>query len=305
MDNTRFLKAYCNKTKQYFGLEIKEFGKTWKVVNFINLTNDEARVMTSAIRQSKFLTNENLQACRKCGGREVGGCACPQKSASCQKNMKYNFQCVYCKNLTIDYSAAEATQGHKEGDTIRLSQGQIVKIHFEDNRPLTEIIVGVGWDPVKSGSQMDVDSSVIVAGNREKEIVYFGDLKHPSGCVIHHGDNLTGENRGGNDDDENITVRLDKVPSSRDRLFFVLNIYACKDRRQKLGDIRNMYIRLYDPISKKAIIEYKVDSNIRNDTALIIGVAYREGKGWNFKAIGKGSRAKDISTLADECVRLT
>lgn len=216
----------------------------------------------------------------------------------------FTFQCVYCKNMKIDYSAASATQGHKEGDTIRLSQGQIVKIHFEDNRPLSKIIVGVGWDPVSFGSQMDVDSSVIVAGNKERDVIYFGNLNHPSGCVTHHGDNLTGENRGANDDDENITVYLDKVPSGRDKLIFVLNIYNCVDRHQKLGNIKNMYIRLYDPISKKAIIEYKVDSNIKNDTALIIGMAYKQGRDWNFKAIGKGSRAVDIQSLADECMRL-
>ena len=304
MENTKFLKAYCDKSKQYFGLEIKEFAGVWKVVNFINITADEAKVMSSEVKQATFYTHSNLQACKKCGNREVGGCFCAPKAVSCQKNMKYNFQCVYCKNMKIDYSAASATQGHKEGDTIRLSQGQIVKIHFEDNRPLSKIIVGVGWDPVSYGDRMDVDSSVIVAGNYDQDIIYFGNLRHPSGCVVHHGDNLTGENRGANDDDENITVYLDKVPQGRDRLIFVLNIYNCVDRHQKLGNIKNMYIRLYDPISKKAIIEYKVDSNIKNDTALIIGMAYKQGSDWHFKAIGKGSRATSIHSLAEECLRV-
>lgn len=40
-------------------------------------------------------------------------------------------------------------------------------------------IVGVGWDPVSFGSQMDVDSSAIVAGNKERDVIYFGNLNYP------------------------------------------------------------------------------------------------------------------------------
>lgn len=304
MKDTKFVKAYCDKTKQHFGLEIKKIGGEWKVVNMIHLTPDEAKVMSSEINQPAFYTHTTLQACRTCLSRKVGGCTCAPKKFSCQRKPKYNFQCIYCREMRIDYSAAAAVQGRKDGDVIRLSQGQVVKIRLSDDRPLTKIFVGVGWDPTRFGSNMDVDSSVIVADSYAKDIVYFGNLKHSSGCVIHHGDNLTGEDRGANDDDENITVHLNKVPRNRDKLVFVLNIYNCATRHQRLGDIKNMYIRLYDPVSKKPLIEYKVDSNVERDTALIIGMAYREGSDWNFKAIGKGSRAKDVDELADECMRL-
>lgn len=304
MKDTKFIKAYCDKTKQNFGLEIKKIGREWKVVNMIHITPDEAAVMTSEVNQPAFYTHTTLQACKRCTSRKVGGCACAPRMVSCQRKPKYNFQCIYCREMKIDYSAARAVQGRKDGDVIRLSQGQVVKIRLSDDRPLTKIFVGVGWDPVCSGANMDVDSSVIVANSREKDIVFFGDLEHSSGCVIHHGDNLTGDDRGGNEDDENITVHLNKVPRDRDKLVFVLNIYKCAERRQRLGDIKNMYIRLYDPVSRKPLIEYKVDSNIERDTALIIGMAYRQGSDWNFKAIGKGSRARDVGELADECMRL-
>lgn len=302
MKDTKLIKAYCEKTRQYFGIEVKKYEGEWRAVDFISMSVDEAGVISSEVKQDRFLTDSNLLPCKKCGNRVIGGCGCPPSFAGCRRGMKYNFQCIYCKNLKVDYSLPRASQGHKEGDVITLSQGQTVKIHFDDNRPLSKIIVGVGWDPVLFGSQMDVDSSVIVVGNSERDVVYFGNLIHPSGCVLHHGDNLTGENRSGNDDDENITVYLDKVPPDRDRLIFVLNIYNCAERNQRMRNIKNMYIRLYDPISKRAIIEYKVDSNIKNDTALIIGMAYKQGQDWNFKAIGKGSRATSIQSLADECV---
>lgn len=303
MENTKFLKAVCKKSRKHFGLEIKQFGGVWKVVNFIPLNEEETSLMTSEVRQASFFTNENLRACDRCGKRVVGGCGCPQKAYDCRRSGEFNFQCIYCNNMEIDYSAPTIGRGYREGDVVRLSQGQEVKIHFAD-KPLTKIIVGVGWDPVRQGSNMDVDSSVIVAGGQQKEIVYYGDLEHPSGCVIHHGDNLTGEDEGGNNDDENITVYLDKVPSNRDRLIFVLNIYECKSRRQQLGDVKNMYIRLYDPDSRRAIVEYKVEDNMRNDTALVIGMAYRRGQDWTFRAIGRGSRAEDIGSLANEVMSL-
>ncbi len=303
MENTKFVKAVCTKTKKYFGLEIKQYGSVWRVVNFIPLSPEEANLMTSEVHQASFSTNENLLACDRCGKRLVGGCTCPPKTVDCRKHDEFHFQCIYCNNLEIDYSAPSLGHGHKEGDVIRLSQGQEVRIQSGDE-PLSEIYVGVGWDPVSAGENMDIDSSVIVAGGDEKEVVYYSNLQHPSGCVIHHGDNVTGIDGEGNDDDENISVFLDDVPSSRDRLIFVLNIYKCTIRGQELGDVKNMYIRLYDSESGRAIVEYRVESAMRHDTALIIGVAYRKGGGWAFKAIGRGSRADSIESLAEEVMRL-
>ena len=60
MKDTNFIKGYCKKTKQHFGLEIKKIGAVWKVVNFINITAEEASVITSEIKQASFSTNENL-----------------------------------------------------------------------------------------------------------------------------------------------------------------------------------------------------------------------------------------------------
>ena len=305
MKDTKFIKGRCKRTGQYFGLEIKQTGGVWKVVNVIHLTADEAAAITSEIRQPSFSTNANLLPCRGCSSRVVSGCSCPQTSFRCRAG-EYNFQCVYCNQMQIDYSAPTRGSGYKEGDVVRLSQGQEIKIRFSDDRPLTKIFVGVGWDPADDDYEdMDIDSSVIVVGNGEREVVYFGDLEHPSGCVVHHGDNLTGESEDGDqEDDENISVYLDKVPFDRDKLVFALNIYDCEERGQNLGDVQNMYIRLYDPVSKTALVEYQIDGNMSSYTALVIGMAYRRGGEWLFKAIGKGSKATSIRRLADEVTSL-
>lgn len=298
MADTKFLKGKCNKTGRYFGLEIKQNRGSWEVVNFLEIPEEEARVITSEIRQPSFETATSLLPCDKCGSRKVGGCNCTARRCPVQRG-EYNFQCVYCKNMEIDYSSVSSIAGYKEGDVIRLSQGQEVKITF-NGKPLKRIVVGLGWDPMAVGRAMDLDSSVVVMGPTAYETVYFGDKTHKSGCVVHHGDNLTGAGSA-QSDDENIDAFLDKVPYDRNKLVFVVNIYDCVNRGQKLGSVRNMYIKLYDPDTRKVLIEYRVDGNLRTSTSLIVGYAFREGQDWKFKAVGAGSNATTVSALAYEC----
>ena len=83
-----------------------------------------------------------------------------------------------------------------------------------------------------------------------------------------------------------------------------MNLYFIRLlRKQCLKNVKNMYIRLYDPVSKRPLIQYKVTENVERDTALVIGVAFRDGDGWSFRAVGRGSHATDIHQLADECMR--
>lgn len=303
MADTKFIKARCRKTGLYYGLEIKRIGTNWKVINMIRLSDEEAKVISSEIKQDSFETNLNLIPCSKCGGRKVGGCNCSKRLLQCSKSMKYRFDCIYCSEMEIDYSLPSRSElDGREGGKITLSQGQEVEIRYADDRPLTKIFVGVGWDPALQGSMIDVDSSVVVMGSqgKDKELVYFSNLTHESGCVIHHGDNLTGETLG-NADDENISVYLDRVPRNRDRLVFVLNIFNCLERGQTFGGINNLYIRLCDPDSKTDLIEYRVTGNFRRDTALIIGMAYRKNRKWMFKAIGRGTNATSVHEVANQC----
>ncbi len=299
----KFIKAYCNKSNQYVAIELRQNKGVWEAVNMIGVTKQQAEVMSSEVKQTTFKTAKNLIACNKCGNRVISGCSCNKSLFGCKSSKGYDFQCIYCNNLKIDYSEPIVSGSYKEGDIVRLSQGQEIKIRMPNGGKLSRIEVGVGWDPVIYGEQMDLDSSVVVAGNGAKELIYFRNLVHPNGCVIHHGDNLTGESNGGNDD-ENITTYLDKVPKNRDRLIFVLNIYNCEDRHQKLSDVKNMYIRLYDPVKGKGLIEFKATANYANNTAIIIGMAYRRGTDWYFKAVGKGSNAKTVDDLAEEAIKI-
>ena len=245
--------------------------------------------------------------CRLCGNKFVYRCGGCGRLICYDGRAKTNEQCPLCGSrgnvpaFGGAFAPTSSAARRKSGEAVQLKQGQEVRIQFEDGSALSKIYVGVGWDPAVSGSNMDIDSSVVVAGRYGYEVVYFGDLEHESGCVIHHGDNLTGEGDG-NSDDENISVDLDKVPADRDKLYFVLNIFDCVSRRQDFSKVRNMYIRLDDPDTGTHLIEYRLEPSMGNYTAMVIGVAYRSGSDWIFKAIGEGSDATDIDDLAEEVV---
>ncbi len=310
MTDTKTVKAYCKKTKQYFALEVKQFAGKWKVVNMIRLSDDEAKFVSSEVELTSLETHNTLIACEKCGNRKIGGCSCAKRRGTCAKGSPYRFDCIYCDECVIDNSVPSSSEARgRAGETVRLSQGQEVKIRYADDRPSDKIIVGVGWDPADAGeNSMDVDSSVFLkrAGTSAmdtNDFVYFGHKEHESGAVIHHGDNLTGKDDTSTQgaDDENITVYLKKVPQNRDRLVFVLNIYKSHERNQTLDKVKNLYIKIYDPTTKKVLIEYRIDGNAPRDTAMIIGMAYRDGGEWSFKAIGRSLRVANLTELAQKC----
>lgn len=296
MKDTKFIKGFCDKTNRYFGLEIKKEGSEWKVVNFLPISTEEGKMVTSEIRQAAFKTANNLQACPVCGSRKIGGCACATRRG-CPGPEKGVINCAYCNHMQVDYSAASYdTSAHRPGEVIRLSQGQEVKLsEITGGGSLTSLKVKCGWDRSLGTHNMDVDTSVVVTGDGGYDLIYFGDLEHPSGCVKHHGDDLYGGTG------EIIDVNFKKVPSDRDKIIFVINIYKCEERHQTFGDVRNMYISLMDPTSQKPLVEYREMSNMSRMTALVIGMAYRRGSEWIFKAEGRASRVEGIGELADEC----
>lgn len=202
--------------------------------------------------------------------------------------------------------------------SINLSKGD--KIDLKKSNPgLSNILVGLGWDPVQQsgggffkslfgGGQADIDcdASVFML-NQEgklsgiKDLIYFGNLKSACKSVLHTGDNLTGEGTG---DDEQILVNLDKVPSNIHKLLFVVNIYNCVDRKQHFGMIENAYIRVEDQGNKKEIAKYNLSDNYSEKTTLIVGAIYRKDGSWQFKAIGEGTKDAGLKEVMQNLNRI-
>ena len=195
---------------------------------------------------------------------------------------------------------------------VNLQKGQKVNLKKSDGQALSRIRIGLGWDPVEqkkgglfgsifggSAPDIDCDASVIVCkGGRlsgKKDVVYFGNLKHPSGAIVHTGDNLTGEGEG---DDEQILVDFTAVPQDYDKLVFVVNIYDCESRKQDFGMIANAFIRICDERTGEEFCRYNLSESYAGMTAMIFGEIYRYNGEWKFNAIGQGTKDKGLNELA-------
>ena len=189
--------------------------------------------------------------------------------------------------------------------SVKLSKGQRINLSKEVEG-LSKIMVGLGWDAAKQSGgilnhlfgstsySIDCDASAITMGNGNKyrACIYYGNLSEDN--VYHHGDNLTGDGDG---DDEQITVDLAHLSSEIERIVFVVNIYNCTERKQDFGLIKNAYIRLVDESTGKEICKYNLSDDYAGKTAMIFAEVYRNNGEWKFNAIGQGTNDASISQL--------
>lgn len=181
--------------------------------------------------------------------------------------------------------------------SVKLTKGQGVNLR-KDAPNLQRILIGLGWDPVKKSvfsEDMDIDASVICIDEhgRKESVVFFGNLNHRSGAIMHHGDNLTGAGEG---DDEQIEVLLDKVPSNIFRLSFIVNIFKAHSRNQDFGSVRNCFVHVDDMDTNKELVRYDVDGNYAGMTGIFVADLYRYNGDWRFKALGQGV---DVAKIGD------
>ena len=189
--------------------------------------------------------------------------------------------------------------------SISLQKGQKVSL-TKDNAKLSRIVVGLGWDEVKQKKGLfapkpqaiDCDASaVMLRGGKfvdNRDLVYFGNLNHFSGTVVHMGDNLTG---AGDGDDEQIVIDLARVPEEYDRIVIVANIYQAMKRNQHFGMIQNAFIRLVDVSKNSEMCRYNLTDDYSGMTAMIFGEVYRHNGEWKFNAIGQGTTDPGLGEL--------
>lgn len=185
--------------------------------------------------------------------------------------------------------------------SVNLVKGQKINLSKEVTGGLTKIMVGLGWDAVKKGffgskPDIDCDASAIILGKdgEYRTCVYYGDRSAESKCVYHHGDNLTGDGDG---DDEQITVDLANITDKVEKIVFVVNIYNCVSRKQDFGLVKNAYIRLVDESTGKEICKYNLSDDYAGKTSMVFAEVYKKDGEWKFNAIGQGTNDSSISEL--------
>lgn len=170
---------------------------------------------------------------------------------------------------------------------INLQKGQRIEIG------LSKVGVGLGWDPNEStGFDFDLDASAFMLGGNKKlpqdeYFVFYNNQKSPDGAVESSGDDLTGGNSDGGDD-ETLTVDLTKVDSRIEEIIFTVTIHDAIARKQNFGQVHNSYIRIYNAATNEEIARYDLDEDFSIETAVEFGRLYKRGSEWKFEALGIG-----------------
>ncbi|MDR1607630.1 MAG: TerD family protein [Deltaproteobacteria bacterium] len=180
---------------------------------------------------------------------------------------------------------------------ISLVKGQKISLEKESGGGLAKVIMGLGWDPVKSGRSIDLDASCTLFDEQKKvvDVVYFGQLRSKDGSIKHTGDNLTGEGEG---DDEQIIVELPKVPDKVKFLVFTVNSY----QGQTFNEVANAFCRLVNASNNQEIARYELSGG-GSHTGLIMAKLYRHQGEWKMHALGDPATGQVAQQLIQDMVK--
>ena len=187
---------------------------------------------------------------------------------------------------------------------VNLQKGQKIDL-TKGNAGLKKVVVGLGWDEAtKKGGffsrtqDIDCDAVALVLTDDKLadkgDVVFYNNLRHKSGCVIHQGDNLTG---GGDGDDEQIIVLLSDLPQQYTKVVFAVTMYQAYDRKQHFDMIKNAFIRIVNADNNQELCRFSLTDNYDQKTSMIFGELYRRNGEWKFNSVGDGTGDDGVSQL--------
>lgn len=183
---------------------------------------------------------------------------------------------------------------------VQLSKGQRIDL-TKTNPGLVKAMIGLGWDTNKyqGGRDFDLDASAFLVDENDKclndqDFVFYNNLSHPSGAVVHSGDNRTGEGDG---DDEQLIVDFSKIPSNVHKIGITVTIHDANTRHQNFGQVSNAFVRVLDDSNNQELLRFDLGEDFSIETAVVICELYRYGNDWKFSAVGSGFSGG----LADLC----
>lgn len=193
---------------------------------------------------------------------------------------------------------------------INLTKGQTINLE-KSQYDLSSVTVGLGWDVRKTGgggflgglfgggqkeADYDLDAIAFLLNQNDKvtnlgdqkmiggDVIFFNNLRHPSGNIWLTGDNQTGAGEG---DDEQIIVRLNALAPQYHKILFVVSIYQGLQKNQHFGMLENAYIRAVDARGKEMVrFSLSGDATFNQQRSVIFAELYRREGGWKFRALG-------------------
>ncbi|GGN68222.1 transport-associated protein [Streptomyces albiflavescens] len=188
-------------------------------------------------------------------------------------------------------AAAPAPSGKINLDKGRVSlqKNQTVSL-VKGGRPLlSQVKMGLGWEPAYRGKDIDLDASVIAYGPQRNHIdsCYFGKLSIVNGAIKHSGDNLTGEGGG---DDEVIVVDLGRLPQDVTGLVFTVNSFS----GQKFTEVAKAYCRLLDAATGEELVRFDL-TNAEPQTGVMMAKLIKQFSGeWEMTAMGDFVKSRTV-----------
>ncbi|MCI3243917.1 TerD family protein [Streptomyces spinosisporus] len=175
---------------------------------------------------------------------------------------------------------------------VSLQKNQTVSL-VKGGRPLlSQVKMGLGWEPAYGGKDIDLDASVIAFGPQRNHIdsCYFGKLSILNGAIKHSGDNLTGEGGG---DDEVIAVDLGRIPPEATGLVFTVNSFS----GQKFTEVAKAYCRLLDAATGEELVRFDL-TNAEAQTGVMMAKLIRQFSGeWEMTAMGDFVKARTVRNM--------
>ncbi|MGW0765121.1 TerD family protein [Streptomyces sp. NPDC002676] len=181
---------------------------------------------------------------------------------------------------------------------VSLQKNQTVSL-VKGGRPLlSQVQMGLGWEPAFHAADIDLDASVMAYGPQRNHIdsCYFGKLTILGGAVKHSGDNLTGEGAG---DDEVITVDLGRLPQEVTGLVFTVNSFS----GQKFTDVAKAYCRLLDATTGEELVRFDL-THAEPETGVMMAKLVRQFSGeWDMTALGEFVKARTVRNMVEPGAR--
>lgn len=181
--------------------------------------------------------------------------------------------------------------------SMNLHKGEQINLSKEAPN-LKKARIDMGWNINKKDRYaFELDISLFMLGENgkiphEKYFVFYNHLESMDGSVKFMEYN---EPQDGCGDTKTIEVDLIKVNPVVQEIIFIGTIYDVEGKNPTLGQIENLFIRIYDNDLKEQIAKYKLDNNFSTETAVEFGRLYKNNAEWSFQAIGQGYNSELIN----------
>ena len=187
------------------------------------------------------------------------------------------------------------TKQRPVGNGVHLKKGQKFALAGAGGAQLSNIQVCLGWDIKNQACDLDASAFMLDANNKvvgDDWFVFYGQTSSPDGSVVHSGDSDGGQMG----DDEIITVNLNGVNQSVQKITFVVTINEALDKGLNFSMVANAYVRVVDKNNGNEIARFELTDYYANVTSMVVGELYRHNGAWKFNAVGDGV-AKDLYGL--------